>query len=101
MHGEQQVGFARVVTDYAAFAWISDVLVLEDYRGRGLSKWMLETIIAHPALQNLRLWLLGTKDAHELYARYAGFTMVDPTRFMERRDAQVYQRLKTGSSPDA
>ncbi len=65
-----QIGFARVVTDYATFAWIADVFVLPDYRGRGLSKWLMEVILAHRELQTFRRWVLATKDAHTLYARF-------------------------------
>ncbi|HEX4951164.1 MAG TPA: GNAT family N-acetyltransferase [Blastocatellia bacterium] len=71
--GEQQAGFCRVVTDYATFAWLSDVFVLPSFRGLGLSKWMMEVVLSHPELQGLRRWLLGTKDAQELYRKY-GFT---------------------------
>ena len=70
---EQQVGFARVVTDYATFAWLCDVFVLESHRGQGLGKWLVECAVAHPALQTLGLFLLATRDAHELYRRYGGF----------------------------
>ena len=79
-----QVGFARVVTDRAAFAWLADVFVLADHRGRGLGKWLVETVLAHPDLQQLRRFFLGTADAHSLYERY-GFRPADPTRMMERR----------------
>ena len=71
--GAQQVGGCRVVTDYATFAWLCDVFVLEPFRGLGLSKWMLEVVTLHPELQGVRRWLLGTKDAQELYRKY-GFT---------------------------
>jgi GNAT superfamily N-acetyltransferase len=82
--GEEQVGFARVVTDRAAFAWLADVFVLPEHRGKGLGKWLVETVLAHPDLQSLRRFLLGTADAHSLYERY-GFRPVDPGRTMERR----------------
>src|SRR2546423_9954591 len=62
--GEEQVGFARIVTDYATFAWVADVFVVPEHRGRGLSKWLMEVIIAHPQLQGFRRWVLSTKDAH-------------------------------------
>ena len=65
-HGDEQVGFARVVTDYATFAWLADVFLLEDYRGRGLGKWLMGVIISHPRLQGFRRWVLSTKDAHEI-----------------------------------
>jgi GNAT superfamily N-acetyltransferase len=79
-----QVGFARVVTDTAAFAWIADVFVLEGHRGRGLGRWLIETVLAHPALDGLRLVLLATADAHSLYERY-GFATVEATRYLELR----------------
>ena len=80
----RQVGFARAVTDRATFAWIADVFVLESHRGRGLGKWLVESLLAHPDLQRLRLTLLATADAHALYARH-GFEPVDAERFMELR----------------
>ena len=80
----EQVGFARVVTDYATFAWLADVFILEQHRGRGLSKWLVEVITTHPQLQGFRRWLLATRDAHELYRR-SGFTeLQDPSRWMEK-----------------
>lgn len=82
--GERMVGFARVVTDYATFAWLADVFVVDDERGRGLSKWLVEVILAHPEMQGLRRWLLATKDAHELYRRFGFDTLKRPERFMER-----------------
>jgi GNAT superfamily N-acetyltransferase len=89
-----QVGFARLVTDRATFAYLADVFVLTEHRGKGLSKRLMETIIAHPEVQGLRRWMLATRDAHELYARY-GFTPVaKPDRLMERHDPDVYARLK-------
>jgi GNAT superfamily N-acetyltransferase len=83
--GEAQVGFARVVTDYATFAWLADVFILESHRGRGLAKWLVQCVVAHPDLQGLRQIILATRDAHELYRKYAGFQPVPPDRFMSRR----------------
>jgi GNAT superfamily N-acetyltransferase len=83
-HGNEQVGFARVVTDRAAFAYLADVFVLTPHRGRGLGKWLIETVISHPDLQNIRRFFLGTADAHSLYERY-GFRPVDSSRMMELR----------------
>ncbi len=81
---DQQVGFARVITDYATFAYIGDVFILEAFRGQGLSKWLMEVIAAHPGLQGLRRWVLLTRDAHELY-RKTGFTEPkNPERYMEK-----------------
>jgi GNAT superfamily N-acetyltransferase len=82
--GKRQIGLARVVTDRATFAWLCDVFVQEAYRGQGLSKWLLECVLAHPELQGLRRSLLCTRDAHGLYARYGFTPLADPTRFMER-----------------
>jgi len=79
---EQQVGFARVITDEATFAYLCDVFVLEKFRGQGLSKWLVQTILAHDELQGLRRWLLATADAHGLYKQF-GFTPINsPGRWM-------------------
>jgi len=87
-----QVGFARVISDFATVAYVGDVFVLEAHRGRGLGKWLMECIMKHPALQNLRRWILTTRDAHGLYAQ-VGFTPVkSPERYMERHDPNVYER---------
>lgn len=81
-HNNKQIGFARVITDKATFAYLADVFILEDYRGKGLSKWLMQTIMDNEELQGLRRWLLATKDAHGLYAQY-GFTPLDkPERIM-------------------
>ncbi len=89
-HGERQVGFARLVTDYTTFAWLADVFVIDEFRGRGLAKWLVETILSHPELQTLRRWILATRDAHELYRRF-GFVEVEQVRprfYMERRPGE-------------
>ena len=89
--GERQVGFARVISDFATFAYIGDVFVLEAYRGRGLGKWMMECIVKHPSLTGLRRWVLVTRDAHGLYAQ-SGFTALrTPDRWMEIHDPSVYE----------
>ena len=82
--GERLIGFARVVTDYADFAWLCDVFILEEYRGQMLGKWALEAILAHPRLQGLRRWVLATKDAHGLYAQFGFQALTAPDRWMER-----------------
>ncbi len=88
-----QVGFARVISDFATIAYVGDVFVLESHRGSGLGKWLMECITRHPTLQNLRRWILTTRDAHGLYAR-VGFTPVkSPERYLDRHDANVYERL--------
>jgi GNAT superfamily N-acetyltransferase len=89
--GGVQVGFARVISDFATFAYVGDVFVLESHRGRGLGKWLMGCIVRHPALQNLRRWILTTRDAHGLYSQF-GFTPVKaPERFMERHQANIYE----------
>ena len=90
--GQRQVGFARAVTDRATFAYLADVFVAEDQRGKGLGRWLVETVLGHPELQGLRRWLLATRDAHALYRRF-GFTAVaDVSPLMTRHDPDVYTR---------
>ena len=80
-----QAGFARIVTDEATFAWLCDVFVLEAHRGRGLAKWLVETVVRHPRLRSLPRILLATRDAHTLYNKYGGFERLpDPDRWMAR-----------------
>jgi len=84
-HGSLQIGFARVITDFATFAWMCDLFILESYQGHGLGKWLLESIIQHPDLQGLRRMMLATRDAHTLYSTYGGFTpLSQPDWIMER-----------------
>jgi GNAT superfamily N-acetyltransferase len=90
--GEAQVGFARVISDRATFAYLADVFVLEAHRGQGLGKWLMEVVVGHPDLQGLRRWMLGTRDAHRLYAQYGFTALGNPARFMERHDPDVYTR---------
>src|SRR5262249_32543617 len=87
----QQVGFARVITDRATFACLADVFSRESHRGRGLSKWLMECITAHPELQGLRRWSLVTRDAHGLYERFGFTPLRAPERWMERHDPDVYK----------
>ncbi|MFI4930867.1 MAG: GNAT family N-acetyltransferase [Burkholderiales bacterium] len=91
-HRDEQVGFARVVTDRASFAYLADVYVLEAHRGRGLSKWLIEVMRAHPDLQGLRRFLLATRDAHELYRQFGFKELAYPSRLMEVLDPDVYAR---------
>jgi GNAT superfamily N-acetyltransferase len=88
----QQVGFARVISDFATFAYIADVFVLEAFRGQGLGKWMMEAIMKHPQLQGLRRWTLATRDAHPLYAQFGFTPLKKPGNFMEMHDPNVYQQ---------
>ncbi len=83
-HLKAQVGFARVVTDFATFAWLADVFILEEHRREGLGKWLLETIVALEELQGLRRWLLATHDAHGLYRRYGFTSLRQPEHWMEK-----------------
>ena len=85
--GDEQVGFARVVTDYATFAYLADVFVLESYRGQGLGKWMMEVVFSYPELQDLRRWMLATRDAHGLYRKYGFAEPENPQIFMEKYSA--------------
>ena len=82
--GSKQIGFARVVTDYATFGWLADVFIIDEYRGRGLGIWLIEVITSHPNLQGFRRWILATRDAHELYRRFGFNELVNPQRYMER-----------------
>jgi GNAT superfamily N-acetyltransferase len=91
-HGRQQVGFARIISDLATFAYLADVFIVPDYRSRGLSRWLMECIVSHPDLQGLRRWMLATQDAHGLYAKF-GFTAIrNPERWMERHESEIYTR---------
>ena len=85
-----QVGFARVITDRATFAYSGDVFVLGDHRGRGLSKWLMRTIVEQPDLQGLRRWLLATRDAHGLYEQFEFSSLRYPERWMERTAPDAY-----------
>ena len=88
-HNDRQVGFARIVTDYATFAWVADVFVVPEHRGRGLSKWLMEVIIGHPKLQGFRRWVLATKDAQGLYEQFGFIKLLRPERWMERPDPNM------------
>jgi len=90
----KQVGFARVISDFATYAYIGDVFVLEAFRGQGLSKWVMECIMRHPRLQGLRRWTLLTRDAHGLYAQFGFAPLKKPDRYMELHDPEVYERIQ-------
>jgi N-acetylglutamate synthase-like GNAT family acetyltransferase len=81
--GGKQIGMARVITDFSIFAYLCDVFIHEDYRARGLGKWLMQTIMNHPGLRDLRRWLLVTSDAHGLYRQFGFNTIEDPERWME------------------
>lgn len=91
-HDQQQIGFARVVTDQATFGYLADVFVDTAYRGRGLSKWLMQVILAYPGLQGLRRMMLATRDAHALYRQF-GFTGIEhPERLMQIVFDNMYAR---------
>jgi GNAT superfamily N-acetyltransferase len=94
----QQIGFARVVTDRATFAWLGDVFVIDEFRGEGLGKWMIETLLTHPDLQGLRRCLLGTRDAHGLYTQFGFTPLADPSRFLEVHRPNLYLSGPSDSS---
>jgi len=92
-HGAAQVGFARVVTDKATFAYLADVYVLEEHRGRGLSKRLMDAVVAHEDLQGLRRFMLATRDAHGLYRQFGFTELAMPSRLMEILKPDVYRAL--------
>lgn len=98
-HGGEQVGFARIVTDRATFAYLCDVYVVEAHRGRGLGRWLGEAAIAHPELQGLRRWVLVTRDAHGLYERLGFRPLARPDGYMEWHRPDIYS--STPGPPDA
>ncbi|MGA8314149.1 MAG: GNAT family N-acetyltransferase [Terriglobales bacterium] len=87
----KQIGFARVISDFATFAYVGDVFVLESYRGYGLGKWLMECIVGDPRLQGLRRWTLLTRDAHGLYGQFGFTPLKRPERYMELHDPEVYK----------
>lgn len=90
LDGDRQIGFARVISDYATIAYLGDVFILPEYRGRGLSKWLMECVVSHPRLQGLRRWILATQDAHGLYEKFGFTPLKKPELFMERHNPDVY-----------
>ena len=91
---DKQVGFARMITDKATFAYLADVFIIDEYRGLGLSKWLMEVIMSYPDLQGLRRMMLATRDAHELYKKF-GFTPLNNVdRWMQIHNPDVYKVIK-------
>jgi GNAT superfamily N-acetyltransferase len=86
----KQIGFARVISDCATFGYLADVFIIEAYRGKGLSKWLMETIMNCPDLQGLRRWLLATKDAHSLYKKFGFLALDKPERIMGFKPFEEY-----------
>jgi GNAT superfamily N-acetyltransferase len=92
---QRQVGFARVISDRATFAYLCDVYVLEEHRGQGFSKWLMEAVQSHPELQGLRRFLLGTRDAHGLYTQFGFTPLTNPDTFLEIRRPGLYKTQRT------
>ena len=90
LDGERQIGFARVISDRATVAFLNDVFVLPEYRGKGLSKWLIECVTHHTELQGLRRWMLATRDAHGLYEKFGFTALKRPEVFMERHNPNAY-----------
>lgn len=90
----RQVGFARMVTDEATFAYLADVFIDEDHRGKGLSKWLMEIILSYPGLQGLRRILLATRDAHGLYKQFGFTPLNNPDRWMHIHNPDVYKKAR-------
>lgn len=89
---EQQIGFARVITDYTTFAYVGDVFVVPAWRRKGLSKWLVQAMREHPGLQGLRRWLLVTADAHGLYEQFGFTSITQPEKFMQIHDPDAYKQ---------
>lgn len=86
----QQIGFGRVVSDYVTFAYLADIFIIDQFRNKGLAKWLMECIRDHPSLQGLRRWMLATRDAHGLYEQYGFTPLKNPEIFMEKHDPDIY-----------
>ncbi len=93
-NNKEQIGFARIVTDYASFAWICDVYIENDFRKLGLAKWLMNCVMAHPALQSLRRICLATKDAHELYQKFGFEVTKAPQNWLEIKNNDIYKRTE-------
>jgi ribosomal protein S18 acetylase RimI-like enzyme len=91
--GSSQIGFARVITDCATFAYLADVFIDETYRGQGLGEWLIGAILEHPELQGLRRWMLVTRDAQGLYRKFGFEEVRNPASVMERRDPDIYRKI--------
>lgn len=90
--GSRQIGFARIISDFSTIAYLGDVFIVKDYRGMGLSKWLMETIMNHPDLQGLRRWILLTGDAHQLYRQFGWKEIADPSLWMELHNKNAYTK---------
>ncbi|MEB2776793.1 GNAT family N-acetyltransferase [Algoriphagus sp. D3-2-R+10] len=90
-HGNKQIGYAKVISDFSTIAYLGDVFILDKYRGLGLSKWLMECITSHEELQNLRRWILLTNTAPWLYEKYGFTPLTNPDFYMERHNPRVYE----------
>jgi GNAT superfamily N-acetyltransferase len=99
--GGRQVGLARIISDYATYAYLCDVYVLEEYRGQGLARWLMQCVLAHPDLQGLRRWSLVTRDAHPLYRGLGFADVANPASYMEVVHRDLYTRQPTPQTTDA
>lgn len=97
-HKNDQVGFARVVTDFATFAYLADVFILEEHQGRGLGRWIMEVIMSHAELQGLRRWMLATRDAHGLYRKFGFEGLSRPESIMQIARPGIYLQKKDSKS---
>lgn len=95
LHGKAQVGFARVVTDCATYAYLCDVYILEEHQGKGLGKWLMECVMAHPSLQGLRRFSLATRDAHGLYRQFGFRELGNPDTAMEILRPDIYRTTRS------
>lgn len=95
----KQIGFARVISDYATYAYIGDVFVLDEYRGQGLGKWLMQCVMQHPLLQGLRRWSLVTRDGHGLYEHFGFRSLNAPERWMEIHNPEVYRSASAPEEP--
>jgi GNAT superfamily N-acetyltransferase len=98
LRGDELAGFGRVITDRATFGYLGDVFVLEPHRGQGLSKWLMECVLAHPELQGFRRWVLITRDAHGLYRQFGFDALAKPENYLERRSPNIYLAPPAGGS---
>ncbi|PKL83107.1 MAG: GNAT family N-acetyltransferase [Ignavibacteriae bacterium HGW-Ignavibacteriae-3] len=93
-HEKEQVGFVRVVTDYANFGYIADVFIIENYRGKGLSVWLLKCILNLPELKDIKSWMLATKDAHGLYSKFGFEQLKKPQKFMQKINPKCFSIVR-------
>lgn len=89
---EKQIGFARIISDFSTIAYLGDVYIVEEHRGIGLSKWLIDTVMHYPNLQGLIRWILLTGDAHRLYRQFGWTNIADPTKWMELHNKNVYSK---------